>query len=66
MIKLHPEFLKKDGKPAFVVLPYEEFKAIEEALDDAEDLRVLRSAREQEGPAETQSLQEVKARYGLE
>lgn len=32
MIELHPEILSKDGAPQFVVLPYDEFTQIEEAL----------------------------------
>jgi len=30
MIMLHPEFLKKEGRKEFVVLPYEEFVALQE------------------------------------
>ena len=41
MLKLHPEILVKNGKKEFVVLPYEEFLAMQERLADAEDL-VLR------------------------
>jgi hypothetical protein len=32
MIEFHPEFLTKDGKPQFAVLPYEEFLQLQEAL----------------------------------
>ena len=32
MIELHPEILEKDGKKEFVILPYEEFLAIQQAL----------------------------------
>jgi hypothetical protein len=32
VIELHPEILTKDGKPQFVVLPYEEFLEVREAL----------------------------------
>ena len=45
MIKLHPEILKKNGKKEFVVLPYEEFTALQELLDDYEDLLDLRAAK---------------------
>lgn len=48
MIELHPEILEKDGKKQFVILPYEEFAAIQEALADAEDLAALRAAKEEE------------------
>ena len=45
MIELHPEILKKNGKEEFVVLPYEEFTALKELLDDYEDLLDLRAAK---------------------
>jgi hypothetical protein len=32
MIELHPEILTKNGKPEFVVLPFEEFLRLREAL----------------------------------
>ena len=49
MRKLHPEILKKNGKKQFVVLPYEEFVAIQERLADADDLMMLRKAKRAEG-----------------
>ena len=36
MIELHPEILEKNGKKEFVILTYEEFVAIQEALEDAD------------------------------
>jgi hypothetical protein len=48
MIELHPEILEKDGKKQFVILPYEEFEAIEQALADADDLAALRAAKKEE------------------
>ena len=32
MMTMHPEILKKDGKPQFAVLPYEEFLAVQAVL----------------------------------
>lgn len=49
MIQLHPEFLKKNGQTEFVVLPYEEFLAIQELLEDLADLQALRTAKQEEG-----------------
>ncbi|HEV7743787.1 MAG TPA: hypothetical protein VGO56_02220 [Pyrinomonadaceae bacterium] len=46
MIELHPEIIEKDGKE-FVILSYEEFLAIDEALADAEDLTELRAAKKE-------------------
>ncbi len=65
MIQLHPEFLSKDGKKEFAVLPYEEFVALQEILADAADLIDLREARAQEGTVETVPLGDVKAILGL-
>lgn len=60
MVQIHPEFLEKDGKKEFVVLPYEEFCSLEEELEELEDLRVLRQAKEEEGSTAGSSLEAVK------
>ena len=65
MISLHPEFLTKDGKKEFAVLPYEEFIALQEVLSDAADLIDLREAKSEESSAATVPLSEVKDRLGL-
>lgn len=46
IMELHPQVIEKEGKKEFVVLPYEEFKALEETMHDYEDLRDLREAKE--------------------
>ncbi len=66
MIELHPEFLTKNGKKEFAVLPYEEFTALQELLADAEDLRDLRSAKRDERDAPSLSLALVKNELSLE
>jgi hypothetical protein len=66
MIPLHPEFLTKDGKKEFAVLPYEEFVALQEFLADAVDVLDLRKAKSEEGPAATVPLSDVKKRLGLD
>lgn len=65
MIELHPEILEKDGKKQFVILPYEEFQAIEEALADAEDLIALRDAKKEEQDSPTISLEDAIEELGL-
>jgi hypothetical protein len=65
MIELHPEILEKDGKKQFVILPYEEFVAIEQALADAEDLAALRAAKKEEHAAHGIPLDEVVDDLGL-
>lgn len=65
MIELHPEILKKNGKSEFVILPYEEFIALQELLADAQDLTDLREAVKAEGDAPSSSLDELKRDLGL-
>lgn len=59
MIELHPEIVEKDGKKQFVILRYEEFVAIQQALADADDLASLRAAKKDEGDAPTIPLDQV-------
>ena len=50
----------------FVVLPYEEYEAMRQRLEDAEDLLELRKARRQDDPAKPGlTLEQLKARLGL-
>ncbi len=65
MLKLHPEVLIKDGKKQFVVLPYEEFLALQERLADADDLLVLRKAKRAEGKKRSIPLADVKREFGV-
>jgi PHD/YefM family antitoxin component YafN of YafNO toxin-antitoxin module len=65
MLKLHPEVLVKNGKKEFVVLPYEEFQAMQVRLADAEDLLELRKAKRSEGKKKSIPLAEVKRALGL-
>lgn len=65
MIELHPEILERDGKKQFVVLPYEEFEALQQLVGDLEDLRDLRVAKHDEGSLPTISLEQVKTELGI-
>jgi len=65
MIELHPQIVTKDGEKQFVILPYEEFTAIQEALADADDLNALRIAKREESDASTIPLEEVVSSLGL-
>ena len=60
MITLHPSILERDGRKAFAVLPYEEFVKVREELDDYEDLKVLRTAKAEEGAAPVAPLGSVR------
>ena len=57
---LHPQIIEKEGKKEFVVLPYEEFIQLQEQLEDYEDLKDLRCAKDEEQDAPTMPLYEVK------
>lgn len=61
--ELHPEILTKNGRKEFAVLPYEEFLALQEWLEDLEDLTDLRAAKDSERDASTIPLVEVERRY---
>jgi hypothetical protein len=64
-MKIHPEFLVKNGKKEFVVLPYEEFLAIQERLADADCLMELRKAKRAEEKKQAIPLAEVKRRLDI-
>ena len=65
MIDLHPEILKRDGKEQFAILPYEEFVALRESIEDAQDLLALRKAREEDTGEPGVSLDEMMRRFGM-
>ncbi|MFA7235838.1 MAG: hypothetical protein WC058_03150 [Phycisphaeraceae bacterium] len=65
MLDLKPQILKHDGKESFVILTWDEFQAIRDALDDAEDLRILRQSREEQRDEPTISHEQLKRELGL-
>jgi hypothetical protein len=65
MVTIHPNILERDGKKAFVVLPYEEFVLIEEELQEYYDLRELRAAKAAEEDEPTVPLCDVRKELGL-
>jgi PHD/YefM family antitoxin component YafN of YafNO toxin-antitoxin module len=64
-LDLHPNILEFEGRKAFVVLSYAEYLEIEEQLQELEDIKTLRHAKELEADAPTISLAEMRASYGL-
>ncbi|MDR4508522.1 MAG: type II toxin-antitoxin system Phd/YefM family antitoxin [Candidatus Brocadiaceae bacterium] len=56
---LHPQIIEKEGKKEFVILPYEEFLQIQEALEDFEDIKELRKEKEESKNQPTTPLDEV-------
>ena len=65
MIELHPQIVTRDGEKQFVILPYEEFAAIQEALADADDLNALRIAKREDSESPTVPLEEVISDLGV-
>jgi hypothetical protein len=63
---LHPQVIEKEGIKEFVVLPYEEFVQIQEALEDLDDLRELRKGREESIDTPSRSLREIGKELGFE
>jgi len=62
---IHPQIIEKDGKKEFVVLPYEEFLQIEEALENFEDLKELRKEKEESKDQPTTPLDKVAKEFNL-
>jgi PHD/YefM family antitoxin component YafN of YafNO toxin-antitoxin module len=60
MVTLHAQIIKKNGKKEYVILPYEEFVKVQEELEDYEDLRCLRTAKQEEKDSPTIGMVEVK------
>lgn len=60
-MSIHPQIIEKEGRKEFVVLPYEEFLLIQEALEDLEDIRILRDERAVAACEPTKSLDEILA-----
>ena len=65
MVTLHPNILEKEGKKEFAVLPYDEFLALQEELQDYYDLKELRAAKKAESDAPTLSFDDAKKSLGL-
>lgn len=65
-VELHPEFLSREGKRQFAVIPYEEFVQLQEWFEDARDLLDLELAIIENKDQPTYSLEEVRAELGIE
>ena len=65
MIYLHPQFIIKNGKKEFAVIPYKEFEALQELIADMEDLMDLRTAKEEDANHSSLPLADVKKMLGL-
>jgi hypothetical protein len=63
MVRLNPQYMKKGGKPEFVVLTYQEFQELLEALDDARELWDLRRARKDNGGKRGLTIAQYRSKY---
>jgi hypothetical protein len=61
----HTEYFEKNGE-SFVVLPADEFKKMQELLEDAEDILDLEQAISEEQHIEGFSLEEAKKKLGID
>ena len=59
-MSIHPQVIEKEGKKEFVVLPYEEFLAIKESLEDFEGLKDLREAKSASSNEDTVKLADIR------
>jgi hypothetical protein len=65
MVTMHASILKRDGRKAFAVLPFEEFVRVREELEEYDDLKALRAARDTEHAAPTTPLREVRRKLRI-
>jgi len=62
---LHPQIIEKNGSKESVVLPYAEYVALQEWIEDMEDLLELREAKRAEGNLPGRPLEEIARELGL-
>ncbi len=66
MFEIQHQIIEKDGKKEFVVIPDEEFIRVRDELEEYEDLRQLREAKEQEKDAPSCTIEDAKKEFGKE
>ena len=66
MVTVRPKILEKDGEKEFAVIPYDEFLAVQEALDDYAALKALREAKANGAGANAVSFDEAKKELEIE
>jgi mRNA interferase RelE/StbE len=62
---LHPQIIENNGSKESVVLPYAEYVALREWIEDMEDLLELREAKRAEGNLPGRPLEEIAKELGL-
>ena len=66
MVTLHAQIISRGGKKEYAIVPYEEFLRVQEQLQEYEDLRCLREAKEAERDAPTIGIDELKKNLGVQ
>lgn len=66
MFEIQHQIIEKNGKKEFVVIPYEEFVRVRDELEEFEDLRQLREAKEQEKNAPSYTIEDAKKQLDME
>ncbi len=64
-IELHPEFLSKSGEKEYAIIPYAEFLALKEWINDIRDVLDLEEAIRFEENTPGIPLEEVERRFGV-
>ena len=62
---IKPEIWTRNGREQFVVMSMSDFEKVQELIEDAQDLLLLREARISNGNSPGIPLEEVKRRLGL-
>ena len=63
--ELHPQIIEKNGSKESVLLPYAEYVALRDWIEDLEDLLELREAKRAEANVPGRPLEEVAKELGL-
>jgi PHD/YefM family antitoxin component YafN of YafNO toxin-antitoxin module len=66
MKRTRAHILEREGKPAFVVLPIEEYEEMRDRLENLEDLALLRAAEVADKGKPGRPLRDVLKELGLE
>ena len=60
-MSIHPQIIGRAGKKEFAVIPYEEFLLLQEALEDYDDLRLLREEKSASADEDARPLEVILA-----
>lgn len=58
-MSIHPQIIEKEGRKECVVLPYDEFVALQDKLEDYQDLKTHRQEKAEASHLPTKSLDQI-------